>query len=158
MLARVQLQNNQLQKAYQLFRMAYGLADEMRHKCIQVEASAMLTLLMSDTRIEDSISMLEAAIELSRSICNPVLEIQISGHLGLLFSNSGQLEEAVKCAKQAVAYSQKIGNLFEEAKSLMNLAHVYDQQGETALAVENVGIAQALFQSQSVGTSMPAIG
>ncbi len=158
MLARVQLQNNQLQKAYQLFQIAYDIADEMHHQHIQVEASAMLTLLMPDAQIEDGISMLEAAIELSRSVCNPVLEIQISSHLGLLLLNSGQWEEAIRCSQQAVAYSQEIGNLFEEAKSLMNLAHVYDQQGETELAVKNVSIAQALFQSQSVGISVPAIG
>ena len=155
--ARVQLQNNQLQKAHQLFQIAYDLTHEMHHRHIQVETSAMVTLLMPDTQIEDRISMIEAAIELSRSICNPILEIQISNHLGLVLLNSGQLEEAIKHSQQAVAYSREIGNLLEEAKSLMILAHVYDQQGKIELAQENVSIAQALLQSQSMGVSVPTI-
>ena len=158
MRARVQPQNNQLQKAHQLFQIACDLANEMHHRYIQIETSAMVTLVMPDTQISDRISMLEAAIELSRSICSPVLEIQISSHIGLLLLNSGQLEEAIRRSQQAVAYSREIGNLLEEAKSLMNLAHIYDQQGEIELAQENVSIAQALLQSQSMGVSVPTIG
>lgn len=158
MRARVQPENNQLQKAYQLFQIAYDFANEMHHRYIQIETTAMVALLTPDTQIEDRISMIEAAIELSRSVCNPVLEIQVSNHLGLLLLNSGQLEEAIKCSQQAVAYSREIGNLLEEAKSLMILAHVYDQQGEIELAQENVSIAQALLQSQSMGVSVPTIG
>lgn len=158
MRARIQLQNNQPQKTHQLFQIAYDLANEMHHRYIQIETSAMVTLVMPDTQISDRISMLEAAIELSRSICSPVLEIQISSHIGLLLLNSGQLEEAIRRSQQAVAYSREIGNLLEEAKSLMNLAHIYDQQGEIELAQENVSIAQALLQSQSMGVSVPTIG
>ena len=158
MRARVQPQNNQLQKAHQLFQIAYDLANEMHHRYIQIETSAMVTLVMPDTQISDRISMLKAAIELSRPICSPVLEIQISSHIGLLLLNSGQLEEAIRRSQQAVAYSREIDNLLEEAKSLMNLAYVYDQQGKIELAQENVSIAQALLQSQSIGGSVPAIG
>lgn len=158
MQARVQPQNNQLQNAHQLFQIAYDLSREMHHRHIQVETTAMVALLTPDTQIGDRISMIEAAIELSRSVCNPVLEIQISNRLGLLLLNSGQLEEAIKHSQQAVAYSREIGNLLEEAKSLMNLAFVYDQQGEIELAKENISIAQALLQSQSMGVSVPTIG
>ena len=157
MQARVQIQNNQLQKAHKLFQIAYDLAHEMHHRHIQVETTAMVALLTPDTQIEDRISMLKAAIELIRSACNPILEIQVSSHLGLLLLNSGQLEEAIKRSQQAVAYSREIGNLLEEAKSLMNLAYLYDQQGEIELSKENVSIAQALLQSQSTGVSVPTI-
>ncbi len=157
MQARIQPQNKQLQKAHQLFQIAYDLSLEMHHRHIQVETTAMVALLTPDTQIEDRISIMEAAIELSRSACNPILEIQVSNHLGLLLLNSGQLEEAIKRSRQAVAYSREIGNLLEEAKSLMNLSYVYDQQGKIELAQENVSIAQALLQSQSMEFSVPTI-
>jgi tetratricopeptide (TPR) repeat protein len=113
----------------------------------------MLALLMTDAQPEARMRRLEGALELSRSVRSPVLETQIVGHFGLLHASDGRLDEAMICCQQAVERSREIGNLLEEARSLISLAHVQYRQGEKDLAAENVGIAQALFLSQGFEVS-----
>ena len=148
MVAGIYLQNNQQQRAYELFQLACKTAGDIHLRYIHIDASAMVTLLMSDIQIEDRISKLEDAIGLSRSVPNPVLEIGISRRLSLLLFDSGRFSEAIALAQQALAFSQEIGNSIEEAKALMNIALIYEQQGETDIAEENASIAHAIFQSQ----------
>ena len=149
-MARAQLRDSQDDKTLQLFQAVHDLAQRTNHIHIQVETSLILASLMPDISSEKRISILKNNMELSRSINSPVLQIRISNALGGLYAVLGLFDKAISCFQKAVNDSRKIGNLIEEAKSLVSLSHIHDQMGEKELAAENMSIAQALFQSQTI--------
>ena len=149
-MARAQLRDSQDDKTLQLFQAVHDLAQRTNHIHIQVETSLILASLMPDISSEKRISILKNNMELSRSISSPVLQIRISNALGGLYAVLGLFDKAISCFQKAVNDSRKIGNLIEEAKSLVSLSHIHDQMGEKELAAENMSIAQALFQSQTI--------
>ncbi|GEM_PF-3975933 len=147
-LARAHLQSGRIAEARRFFQAAHDIAGGASCGHFVAEASAMLALLTTDAQPEARIRRLEGALELSRSVRSPVLETQIVSQFGLLHASDGRLDEAMICCQQSVERSREIGNLLEEARSLINLAHVQCQRGEKDLAAENVGVAQALFLNQ----------
>ena len=149
-MARAQLRDSSDDKTLQLFQAVYDLAKRTNHIHIQVETALILASLMPDISTEKRISILKDNMELSKSIKSPVLQIRISNALGGLYTVLGLFDKAISCFKEAVNDSRKIGNLIEEAKSLVSLSHIHDQMGKTELAAENMSIAQALFQSQMI--------
>ena len=149
-MARAQLRDSQDDKTLQLFQAVYDLAQRTNHRHIQVEISLILASLMPDISSEKRIAILKDNMELSRSINSPVLQIRISNALGSLYTVLGLFDKAIACFQKAVNDSRKIGNLIEEANSLVSLSHIHDQMGKAELAAENMSIAQALFQSQTI--------
>ncbi|MDE0471356.1 MAG: tetratricopeptide repeat protein [Ekhidna sp.] len=149
-MARAQLRDGPDDKTLQLFQAVSDLAKKTNHRHLQVETSVILASLMPDISTEKRISILKDNMELSRSINSPVLQIRISNALGGLYTVLGLFDKAIDCFQKAVNDSRKIGNLIEEAKSLVSLSHIHDQMGKTELAAENMSIAQALFQSQTI--------
>ena len=149
-MARAQLRDRQDDKTLQLFQAVYDLAKKTNHLHIQVETSLILASLMPDISTEKRISILKDNMELSKSINSPVLQIKISNALGGLYIILRLFDKAISCIQKAVNDSQNIGNLIEEAKSLVSLSHIQDQMGKTELAAETMSIAQAFFQSQTI--------
>ena len=149
-MARAQLRDSQVDRALQLFQAVYDLAQRTNHIHIQVETSLILASLMPDISTEKRISILKDNMELSKSINSPVLQIRTSNALGGLYTVLGLFDKAIACFQKAVNDSRKIDNLIEEANSLVSLSHIQDQMGKTELAAENMSIAQALFQSQTI--------
>ncbi len=155
-MAKVGLRDSQIDKTLQLLQAGYDLAKGTYLRHIQVGTSVILVSLMTDILTEERISMLEDNMELSRSINSPVLQIGIFNALSDLYIVSGLFEKAITCCQKAVKESRKIGNLLEEAKSLVILSHIHEQMGERELAEENMSFAQALFQSQAIILDQPS--
>lgn len=149
-MARAQLRDSQVDRTLQLFQAVYDLAQRTNHIHIQAETALILASLMPDISTEKRISILKDNMELSKSINSPVLQIRISHALGGLYAVLGLFDKAIACFQKAVNDSRNIDNLIEEANSLVSLSHIHDQMGKTELAAENMSIAQALFQSQTI--------
>ena len=69
--------------------------------------------------------------------------------LGNTYSNLGQMEQAVKFYKQALAISREIGDRSKVATGLANLGNAYHLLGQVDWAIEHYG--QALVVSQEIG-------
>lgn len=153
--AKMQLSNSNFDCTVQLFQTAFGLAEKLGYKHFQIEIYATLAIFVPDIDKKKKISVLQNVLQQSQLICSPILEIYILNQLSILSINVGNNKDALHYCHQAVILSRKIGNLLEEAQSLMNAAYIQEQERKTERAAESISMAQALFQSQGIQPNNP---
>jgi tetratricopeptide (TPR) repeat protein len=151
-LAETHLRSGLVEEAHRGFMAAHDIAAEMNHRELRIAATLAMAVTELGGRGEETILALQELIGQCRSSRRPVLEIQTMGHIGLLQTALGRFPEAMICFQQAYLYSQKIGNIVEEAKSLLNLACLHEQRDETGLAAESMSLAQALLRDNRGST------
>ena len=149
-MARLHLQDAQVDQALQLLRSISELAKTIGHQRIQTETSVLIASILPDILTEERITLLEGYLETSPSADGSVLQIVVSNILAGAFAELGLFDNAIASCQRAVSESRKIGNLIEEARSLIALSCIQDAAGDNHLGAENVSIAQALLQSQLI--------
>ena len=137
-MARLHLQDAQVDEALQLLRSISDLAKKIGHPRIQTESSVLIAYLLPDISIEERVSVLEGHLESRPSTDGPILQILVSNILAGAYAELGLFDNAIGSCQWAVSESRNIGNLIEEARSLIALSCIQDAAGDNHLGAENV--------------------
>ncbi len=148
--SKISLQLGDIENACTLSQEAERLALMIGHTIALLEATPLRALSSGNISEIDKNTTLKECLELSRTTCISVGEIQIQQFLSSDYLGCGQLDEALDCCRKAVDLSRDLGNRVEQAKSHGFLAQLLDQKGEHQLAAEQVGIAEAMLQSMGI--------
>ncbi len=154
MQADVYLKRSQLDEAYDSFRKAHEMARLIGHKSTLLTTTPMLAILARDMSESERISVLFQCLDLSRKISMHVQEIHILLSLSSLFNTHEKLDKAEEYCKEALAKSRSLGYSLEEAKIHGVLSQIFEHKGEKDLAIEHIGISQAILQS--IGIPIPS--
>ena len=69
------------------------------------------------------------------------------GNIGLIYSDQGELDEALKYHQEALAIHKEVGYRQGEANQLGNIGLIYSDQGDLAAALKYLKEALEIFEA-----------
>ncbi|MBR9919557.1 MAG: tetratricopeptide repeat protein, partial [Bacteroidetes bacterium] len=73
------------------------------------------------------------------------------GNIGLIYSNKGELDEALKYHKSALELDRQIGYVQGEASGLGNIGLIYRSKGELDEALKYLKLALIIWEKLELG-------
>ncbi len=117
-----------------LVHIGYGRALRQlgRHK----ERSGLEPLNPNRKEYQDADQMLSEAIDIFRRLGDEANLSEALNEKGTLLRQQGKWENAIACLQESSQLSEQTGNVYRKVDNLVDIAIVYDYQGETDLALK----------------------
>lgn len=143
----IALQQNQLSEAEALYAKSVAAAAPSGDATLRLVATVRMgQIALQRGDQERAYNLAQEAVALAESLQNPVLLVEAYDQMANTLVALGNLRNAVQAYLKALSYGEKLGYTHAMGSTLVNLARVHNDMGDTALAQQRLEQAAKIFQ------------
>lgn len=132
----IQRDNGDIVSALGLFQQAFLLIPENDIETRIINLSNWANTLHLSGKLDEAEAKYKQVLQILEQLDAPHLQAQITGNIGVLYLDIGNLEQAIEFLSRDLSIQYELGDFVGQAEALNNLGIAYRKSGQVNLALE----------------------